>query len=173
MFQTAAGGGAMNTLPRLVRYAASRTTPQESNVALSKLLVKLFVGSFAPPRELILGFDATDDPIHGMLEGRVFHGYYDHYCVLPLYVLCGDQLLTSYLRPANINAAKHAGAILKPLFKRLRREWSDVRIVFRGDSGFCRCHMSWCERNYVGHIVCLAKKQSADRTCCGTVSRHQ
>lgn len=158
LFQTAAGSDEHLAHPSTLCRFENNATP-ESNVALSKLLVELFVESFAtPPRELILDFDATDDPIHGMQEGRFFHGYYDHYCFLPLYVFCGDRLLTSYLRPASIDAAKHAGAILKLLVKRLRREWPDVRIVFRGDSGFCRRRiLSWCERNDVGYIVGLAK----------------
>ena len=158
LLQTAAGNDERLAHPStLCRFENSATSA--SNAALSKLLVELFIESFvAPPRELILDFDATDDPIHGMQEGRFFHGYYDHYCFLPLYVFCGDQLLTSYLRPANIDAAKHAGAILKLLVARLRREWPDVRITFRGDSGFCRRRiLSWCERNDVGYIVGLAK----------------
>ena len=89
-------------------------------VELSKLLVELFIESFdAPPQKLLLDFDATDDPIHGNQEERFFHGYYDNYCYLPLYVFCGDKLLVSYLRPSNIDAAKHSRAILKLLVGRL------------------------------------------------------
>jgi hypothetical protein len=82
----------------------------------------------------------------------------NHYCFLPLYVFCGDQLLVSYLRPSNIDGARHAWAILALLVKRLRRAWPKVRIIVRADSGFCRHRMlSWCERHDVGYIVGLAK----------------
>ena len=126
---------------------------------IHEVLVESFIASFAaPPEELILDFDATDDAVHGKQEGRFFHGYYDHYCFLPLYVFCGDRLLVSYLRPSKIDAAKHAWAILALLVRRLRQAWPGVRIVFRGDSGFCRYKMlRWCERHGVGYIVGLAK----------------
>src|SRR5947199_298223 len=78
------------------------------------------------------------DPVHGHHENRFFHGYYDGYCFLPLYVFCGDHLLVAYLRPANIDAARHSRAVLKLLVARLRQTWPDVRIVVRADSGFCR-----------------------------------
>jgi len=128
---------------------------------IHEVMLERFIASFdAPPEELILDFDATDDAVHGKQEGRFFHGYYDHYCFLPLYVFCGDRLLVSYLRPSKIDAARHAWAILALLVKRLRRAWPKVRIVFRGDSGFCRWRMlAWCERNDVGYIVGLAKNK--------------
>jgi hypothetical protein len=106
---------------------------------------------------LILDFDATDDAVHGRQEGRFFHGYYDRYCFLPLYVFCGDQLLCAYLRQSRIDGAKHAWAILALLVKRLRAEWPKVKITFRADSGFCRWKMlSWCERHGVDYIVGIA-----------------
>jgi len=122
-------------------------------------MVENFIASFeAPPEELVLDFDATDDAVHGCQEGRFFHGYYDHYCFLPLYVFCGERLLVSYLRPSKIDGARHAWAILALLVKRLRQAWPGVRIIFRGDSGFCRHKMlDWCERTNVGYIVGLAK----------------
>ena len=92
--------------------------------------------------------------------GRFFHGYYNHHCFLPLYVFCGDQLLVSYLRPSHIDGAKHAWAILALLVRRLRQAWPEVRIILRGDSGFCRHRLlSWCERHDVGYIVGLAKNE--------------
>jgi hypothetical protein len=132
---------------------------------LNRLWVEQFIASFdKPPEELILDFDATDDPVHGRQEGRFFHGYYDHYCFLPLYVFCGDQLLVSYLRPSNIDGAKHAWAILALLVKRFRAVWPGVRIIFRGDSGFCRPRMlSWCERQGVEYIVGVAKNARLKR----------
>ena len=132
---------------------------------LHEVLVEQFIGSFKrAPRKLVLDFDATDDRVHGQQEGRFFHGFYDHYCFLPLYVFCRDQLLVSYLRPSKIDGAKHAWAILSLLVKRLRQAWPKVRIVFRGDSGFCRWRMlRWCERHDVGYIVGIARNQRLNR----------
>lgn len=130
-------------------------------VAFHRVLVEQFIASFkTAPAELILDFDATDDRVHGKQEGRFFHGYYRDWCFLPLYVFCGEQLLVSYLRPSNIDAAHHSWAILSLLVKRMRQQWPDVRIVFRGDSGFCRWRMlRWCEKNQVGYIVGIAQNK--------------
>jgi len=129
--------------------------------ATHRVLVESFMDSFdEPPEELVLDFDSTDDAVHGRQEGRFFHGYYDHYCFLPLYVFCGEQLLVAYLRPSNIDDAKHSWAILSLLVKAFRRRWPDVRIVFRADSGFCRHRMmTWCERHDVHYIVGIAKNE--------------
>jgi hypothetical protein len=129
--------------------------------ALHEVMVEQFIASFKQaPSELVLDFDATDDPVHGAQEGRFFHGYYDNYCFLPLYVFCGEQLLVSYLRPSKIDAAKHAWAILALLVKRLRRAWPTVTIILRADSGFCRHHLlTWCDRHGVGYVVGLAKNR--------------
>lgn len=134
-------------------------------VALSKLLVEQFIESFnAPPAELILDFDAIDDPVHGQQQGRFFHGYYDHYCFLPLYVFCSQKLLVSYLRPANIDAARHSRAILKLLVRRLRQAWPGVRIILRGDSGFCRWRlMRWCDRHEVNYVLGLARNKTLEK----------
>jgi Transposase DDE domain group 1 len=127
--------------------------------AVQAVLVEQFIASFGPPpTELILDFDATDDPVHGQQEGRFFHGYYGAYCFLPLYVFCGEQLLVSYLRRANSEAARHAWAVLKLLVVRLRQAWPQVKIIFRGDSGFCRWRLlRWCEDHGVQYVVGLAK----------------
>jgi hypothetical protein len=132
---------------------------------LADVLVAQFVaGRESPPESLILDFDATDDPIHGHQEGRFFHGYYDHHCYLPLYVFCGDELLVAYLRPANIDASRHARAILKLLVRRLRAAWPQVRITLRADSGFCRWRtMRWCDRNGVGYVLGLARNPVLER----------
>lgn len=128
---------------------------------IHQIMVDTFIASFKEaPKELVFDFDATDDLIHGNQEKSFFHGYYRNYCFLPLYVFCGEQLLVSYLRPSNQDGAKHAGAILKLLVKQVRQEWPDVRIIFRGDSGFFRKHViSWCERNDVGYITGLAQNK--------------
>lgn len=126
---------------------------------MSTALVDVFIESFdRAPEELILDFDSTDDAVHGQQVGRFFHGYYDHHCFLPLYVFCGDHLLAAYLRPSNIDGAKNAWAILSLLVKRFRQVWPQVRIIFRGDSGFCRHTMfDWCEKNGVFYIVGIAQ----------------
>jgi len=138
---------------------------RETLVRISEVFLEQFIAGFdAPPEELILDFDATDDPTHGTQEGRFFHGYYDHYCFLPLYVFCGEQLLTAYLRPSNIDAAKHSRAILKLLVTRLREAFPDVRIVVRADSGFCRWRlMRWCDRRDVKYVLGLARNASVQR----------
>jgi hypothetical protein len=142
------------TLCRLEKWA-DKTTAWK----LHTVLVEQFIASFTTaPEELVLDFDATDNPLYGQQEGRFFHGYYDSYCYLPLYVFCGQQLLCAYLRPSRIDGAKHAAAILKLLVKRLRQQWPQVRIVFRGDSGFCRQRIiNDCERADVGYIIGLAR----------------
>ena len=134
---------------------------RDTGWCLHKILVDQFIGSFKrPPKKLMLDFDATDDAVHGEQDGRFFHGFYNHYCFLPLYVFCGDQLLVSYLRPSNIDGAKHSWAILSLLVKRLRQVWPKAKIIFRADSGFCRWKMlRWCERHDIAYIVGLAKNQ--------------
>jgi hypothetical protein len=132
---------------------------------IAKVFVESFVCSFKnPPEQLILDFDATDDSVHGNQDKRFFHGYYDSYCFLPLYVFCGSQLLVAYLRPADIDPAMHSRAILKLLVKRFRQLWPNVRIIFRGDSGFCRWRlMRWCDSNDVGYIIGLTRNQVLER----------
>ena len=134
-------------------------------VKIVEVFVEQFIASYdTPPEQIVLDFDATDDPLHGQQEGRFFHGYYDHYCYLPLYVFCGDQLLVPYLRPSNIDAAKHSRAILKLLVRRFRQVWPDVRIVLRADSGFCRWRlMRWCDLNGVYYILGLARNPVLER----------
>jgi ribosomal protein S18 acetylase RimI-like enzyme len=157
--QLAAGRDALASVPTLCRFenAQSRATAW----AVMTELVERFIASHEkPPAHLILDFDATDTPVHGKQEGRFFHGYYDTYCFLPLYVFCGDQLLVAYLRPSNIDPARHAAAILKLLVTRLRQAWPRVKIVFRGDSGFCRALLlSWCDRHDVKYIVGIARNE--------------
>jgi hypothetical protein len=135
---------------------------RQACVRVNQLLVELFIESHkTPPTQVILDFDATNDPVHGKQEGRFFHGYYDEYCFLPLYVFAGEQLLCAYLRPSNIDGAKHAWAILALISRRLRQAWPGVKIIFRGDSGFCRWKMlRWCDRRGVDYIVGLAKNSA-------------
>ena len=138
---------------------------RETAWRLHEVLLDQFIASFKrAPKKLILDFDATDNPVHGEQDGRFFHGYYRRYCFLPLYVFCGHQLLVSYLRPSNIDGAKHSWAILSLLVKRLRQVWPKVRIIFRGDGGFCRWKMlRWCDHHEVGYIIGLAKTKRLNR----------
>lgn len=140
---------ALASSPTLSRF--ENTATKQLSFDIQKQMIENFINSHSKvPEELVLDFDATDTLIHGEQEGRFFHGYYENYCFLPLHVFCEKKLLVSYLRPSNIDGAKHAWAILSLLVKRFREAWPNVRIVFRGDSGFCRHRMfDWCEKNGV------------------------
>jgi len=147
----------------LSRLENSITHP--SLVGMAEVLVDQFLDAHRrAPKEIVLDFDATDDAVHGNQEERFFHGFYDHYCFLPLYVFSGEHLLCAYLRPSKIDAAKHARAILKLLVTKIRARWPKVRIIFRGDSGFCRWKtLRWCDRNDVGYVVGLARNKAVER----------
>lgn len=138
---------------------------RDTVVQAHRLLWEHFIAQHdQAPAEIVLDFDATDVPVHGDQEGRFFHGYYDHYCFLPLYVFCGRHLLVSYLRPSNIDGARHSWAILAPLVKFIRRFWPNTRIVFRGDGGFCRHRMlDWCDRKQVDYVVGLVRSTRLQR----------
>jgi len=142
------------TLCRLENRVSRKTLAE-----IAKVFVETFIASHkTPPAELVLDFDATDDAVHGNQVNRFFHGYYDQYCFLPLYVFCDHHLLAAYLRPANIDAATHSWAILSLLVRRFREVWQGVKIIFRGDSGFCRWKMlRWCDKHGVSYIVGVAK----------------
>ena len=133
--------------------------------AIEELLVDLFIETHKqPPEEIILDLDATDDPLHGRQEGRFFHGYYDCYCYLPLYVFCGDQLLAAKLRTANIDASAGAMEEIARIVGQVRKPWPDVGILLRADSGFAReAVMAWCEANGVDYIFGLAKNKRLAR----------
>src|SRR5271157_2704909 len=122
--------------------------------AIETLFVDVFLDAHAaPPSQIILDLDATDDPLHGHQEGRFFHGYYDNYCYLPLYVFCGRHLLVAKLRPANIDAAAGSVEEMARVVARIRQRWPAVRILLRADSGFAReALMAWCENNAVDFL---------------------
>ncbi len=132
---------------------------------INKAFVEVFIESFKkPPKEIILDFDATDDPVHGDQIGKFFHGYYNHYCFLPLYVFSGKHLLAAYLRPSNIDPAYGAWSILKLLSNRFREVWPDVKIIFRADSGFCRhLMMNWCDKNNIHYIIGIARNSRIEK----------
>jgi hypothetical protein len=123
------------------------------------LLVDLFVESYPePPREIWLDLDATDDPLHGHQEGRFFHGYYGHYCYLPLYIFCGEHLLCARLRSSNQDGAAGSTDELERIVTQIRCHWPKTRIVIRGDSGFCREEiMCWCEDHEIDYVLGLAR----------------
>jgi hypothetical protein len=139
------------------RYKKILFNPESAD----QLLVDLFVESYAsPPAEILLDLDATDDPLHGKQEGRFFHGYYGHYCYLPLYIFAGDHLLCARLRTANTDGSAGAVEEIERLAKQLRRHWPEVQIILRADSGFCREElMSWCEQNGVDYVFGLARNR--------------
>ena len=128
---------------------------------IEALFVELFLEAHRePPKQIILDLDATDDPLHGHQEGGFFHGYYDCYCYLPLYIFCGPHLLAAKLRPANIDAAAGALEEVARIVRQIRARWPAVRIVLRADSGFAREElMTWCELNGVDFLFGLAKNQ--------------
>ena len=127
--------------------------------AIDELWVQIFLESHAEePDEIILDLDATDTPLHGEQEGRFFHGYYDAYCYLPLYIFCGDHLLCARLRPSNIDASKGSGWEVRRIVRQIRQRWSGVRILLRADSGFARQRlMRWCEKHGVDYVFGLAR----------------
>src|SRR5437868_9780699 len=141
--------------PCAERYNKISYSPE----ALDELLVDLFLEAHRQaPREIVLDLDATDTPLHGRQEARFFHGYYGHYCYLPLYVFCGDHLLCARLRPSNIDASAGSLEEIERIVRQLRERWPKVRIVLRADSGFAREElMAWCEANAVDYLFGLAR----------------
>jgi hypothetical protein len=152
-----------STLNRLERHPRSGTDRyhkiRPEAAAIEGLFVEWFLESYRRvPKRITLDLDATDDPLHGHQEGRFFHGYYDGYCYLPLYIFCGDELLVSKLRPANIDASAGAREEVARVIAQIRRRWPKVSILLRGDSGFAREElMGWCEQNAVDYLFGLAR----------------
>lgn len=168
LMQTAVGTGEdLGSSPTLCRM--ERRANRADVVALNRVLVDQFIASHpVPPDELVLDVDASDIPLHGDQEQKAFHAYYDHYCYLPLYVYCGKALLACVLRRSRIDGAKHAAAVIKLLVTRLRQAWPEVRIIVRGDSGFCRQRLiRWCERHAVGYVIGVARNARLHRIVAG------
>ena len=153
-----AGKSTLNRLertPHSTRYHKIGHRPE----AIERLFVELFLDAYAqPPERIVLDLDATDDPVHGEQEGRFFHGYYGHYCYLPLYIFCGKHLLVAKLRPSNIDGSAGSGEELERVIGQIRARWPHVEIVLRADSGFARdALMTWCEANDVDYVFGLAR----------------
>ena len=129
--------------------------------SMDRLLTDLFMESHpVPPVQIVLDLDATDIPLYGHQPERFFHGYYDSYCYLPLYIFAGDQLLCARLRPANQDAAAGSVKEISRIVTQLRQRWPEVKIVLRADSGFCREDlMGWCEHNHVDYVLGLARNK--------------
>ena len=143
--------------------------------ALQGLLVELFLQAHPdPPDEIILDLDATDDPLHGEQEQRFFHGYYNGYCYLPLYIFSGRHLLSALLRPANIDASADALKHVQRIVSRLRDLWPQVKILLRADSGFAREElMGWCEHNQVDYLFGLARNSRLQETIAPELAQAQ
>jgi len=156
-----------STLNRLELTPATATAKARykkivaDHAAVDRLFVDVFLAAHRQaPQQIILDLDATDDPLHGNQEGRFFHGYYGHYCYLPLYIFCGEFLLGARLRPSNIDASAGSVEELKRIVKQIRAVWPEVRILVRADSVFCREElMACCEAEGVDYLLGLAKNE--------------
>jgi hypothetical protein len=159
-----AGKSTLNRLELTPATASAKARYKKivaDHAAVDRLFVEVFLAAHrqAPP-QIILDLDATDDPLHGNQEGRFFHGYYGHYCYLPLYIFCGEFLLGARLRPSNMDASAGSIEELQRIVKQIRAVWPEVRILVRGDSGFCREElMAWCEAERVDYVLGLAKNE--------------
>ncbi len=142
---------------------------------IDELLVKIFLEARGnAPEEIVIDLDATDLPVHGHQEQRFFHGYYNHYCYLPLYIVCGDHLLGVRLRPSNIDASADSLEEIERIVRQIRQSWPQVKIILRADSGFCRdTLMSWCEANQVDYVLgfCPERTFAADHRAADAASR--
>ena len=156
-----AGKSTLNRL-ELSRAAPTRYAKLAADAsAIERLFVDVFLEAHAkPPSQITLDLDATDDPLHGHQEGRFFHGYYDCYCYLPLYVFCGRHLLAAKLRPSNIDGSAGSVEEIARIVRQIRERWPQLRILLRGDSGFAReALMAWCEANGVDFLFGLARNE--------------
>jgi hypothetical protein len=166
-----------STLNRLERTPAELTSRYHKIVyngdAISRVFIDHFVDSHAtPPARIVLDLDATDDPLHGQQEGRFFHGYYGHYCYLPLYIFCGEFLLWAELRCSNIDASAGSVEALEAIVGRIRSRWPEVEIWVRADSGFAReAIMAWCEANDVEYVLGLARNKRLVRAIGGELEQ--
>jgi hypothetical protein len=156
-----AGKSTLNRLEHAPSGPARYHKIGHDGAAIERLSVDLFLEAHkTPPKQIILDLDATDDPLHGHQEGRFFHGYYDCYCYLPLYVFCGRHLLAAKLRRSNIDASAGAVDEVERLVAQIRARWTRVSILLRADSGFARdALMAWCEANGVDYVFGLARNE--------------
>jgi hypothetical protein len=163
-----AGKSTLNRLELTPSDADSRSRYKKvvyDGDAIDSLFVDLFLdGLRQPPSEIILDLDATDDPVHGNQEGRFFHGYYGHYCYLPLYIFCGEDLLLARLRKADQDGSAGAFEEVQRIVAQIRRRWPKVAITLHADSGFARdALMAWCEANRVDYVFGLARNARLEK----------
>lgn len=161
-----------STLNRLEQAPSAPTRHKKITVnsgRLESFFVETFLSAYeaeraSPPEQIVLDLDATDDPLHGQQEGIFFHGYYRHYCYLPLYVFCGDFCLAAILRRSNIDASEGAAFCLSRLIEPIREAWPETRIIVRGDSAFARDRiMAFCEKAGIDYVFGLAKNARLKR----------
>jgi hypothetical protein len=163
--KAAAGKSTLNRLELTPGEPTKEELRYKKIIMNSEQLDRLFVDVFLQahveaPEEIVLDVDATDDPLHGNQEGRFFHGYYMNYCYLPLYIFCGEFLLCARLRPSNIDASEGTIEELERIIEQIRTGWPGVKIIVRGDSGFCRDNiMTWCEAHGIDYVLGFAKNE--------------
>ena len=155
--------------PEANRYKKIEADP----AAIDRLAVDLFVEDYSqPPACIVLDLDATDLPLSGQQEQRFFHGYYDEYCYLPLYIFCGEQLLCMRLRSADQDAAAGSLEGVERIVGQIREHWPQVRVILRGDSGFCRnALMTWCESNRVDFVFGIARNKRLEALLAKTMKK--
>jgi hypothetical protein len=141
--------------------------------AIDELLIDVFLEAQATrPEQIVLDIDTTDLAIHGEQEGRFYHGYYDHYCYLPLFVFAGEHVLCARLRSSNIDPSAGSRKEIERIVKRIRAAWPQVKIILRGDSGFCREElMSWCEANHVEYVFGMARNGLLEKIVAGALEQ--
>jgi len=140
--------------------------------SVDELLVDVFLEAHpVPPQQIVLDIDTTDMALHGNQEGKFYHGYYKHYCYLPLYIFCGDHVLCARLRPSSIGPAVGSRKEVERIVQQIRQRWPEVEIILRGDSGFCSDElMTWCEQNRVEYVVGMARNQRVEGLIAGPLA---
>jgi len=140
--------------------------------SVDELLVDVFLEAHpVPPQQIVLDLDTTDMALHGNQEGKFYHGYYKHYCYLPLYIFCGDHVLCARLRPSSIGASVGSRKEVERIVKQIRQRWPVVEIILRGDSGFCSDElMTWCEQSRVEYVVGMARNQRVEGLIAGPLA---
>jgi hypothetical protein len=140
--------------------------------SVDELLVEVFLEAHpVPPQQIVLDIDTTDMALHGNQEGKFYHGYYKHYCYLPLYIFCGDHVLCARLRPSSIGPAVGSRKEVERIVQQIRQRWPEVEIILRGDSGFCSDElMTWCEQSRVEYVVGMARNQRVEGLIAGPLA---
>jgi hypothetical protein len=140
--------------------------------SVDDLLVSVFLDAHpVAPQQIVLDIDTTDMALHGDQEGKFYHGYYKHYCYLPLYIFCGDHVLCARLRPSSIGPAVGSRKEVERIVHQIRQSWPEVRIILRGDSGFCSDElMTWCEKNRVDFVVGMARNSRVEGLINGSLA---